>query len=41
MKEKCYTVQIPRKHKHTLLEDISKAFFYKNKNKNKNNRAIK
>ena len=30
-KEKCYTVEIPSKHKHTLLEDISKACFIKTK----------
>ena len=30
-KEKCSTVEIPSKHKHTLLEDISKACFIKTK----------
>ena len=30
-KEKCYTVEIPSKHEHTFLEDISKACFTKTK----------
>ena len=35
MKEKCYTVEIPSKHEHTLLEDISKACFIKTKTRTK------
>ena len=34
-KEKCYTVEIPSKHEHTLLEDLIKACFIKTKTRTK------
>ena len=34
-KEKCYTVEIPSKHEHTLLEDISKVYSKKTKTRTK------
>ena len=34
-KEKCYTVEIPSKHEHSLLEDLSKACFVKTKTRTK------
>ena len=35
MKEKCYMVEIPSKHEHTLLEDIGKVCFIKTKTRAK------